>query len=136
MTYNFWKIIFNAWGVLLVLIVFDDLSKGTINILNVTLLGVGVMGLYGLAFNKPIARQRFWRIFFIGLAALSSVVIPLGVVSMVMNLFGPEATLSVADVSTGRFAMIGFYFVMYGFLLRGLFLYAFRRDPLWGESTE
>ncbi|MFC1750471.1 hypothetical protein ACFL2V_16880 [Pseudomonadota bacterium] len=134
MTYNFWKLVFNVWGVLLVLMVLDDLSNGSINLFNLTILGFGIVGLYGLAFNKAVASQRFWRIFFIGLSALSSILIPLGIISMVLNLYGPDSTLSVDDVSAGRILFIGFYFAMYGFLLRGLFLYTFRRDALWVDQ--
>ncbi len=134
MTNKFWKIIFNIWGILIVLMIINDLMKDTINLFSLSLLGLGSTGLYGLAFDKTIASQRFWRIYFIGLAALSSILIPLGVISAFLTLNNPETAANLGEIGIGRLIFIGFYFTMYGFLLRGLFLYAFKRDALWPST--
>jgi hypothetical protein len=116
-----WKIIFNIWGVIFVLTIISNLSEGTIDIFNTVILAIGLTGLYGLAYEKAIWSQRFWKIFFIALLALTGIIFVMVGLSVVVDLSSPSEEVQSSGISVWQVLIGGIYLVFYFLQIYGLY---------------
>ena len=123
-----WKVFF-FFSCLLTLLVIagivfaETIPASLLEFLDFTISIIGFVGLFGLAFNRAIGRQNFWKYFFYFNI----------LVSIVVFVFFPIAGIEMYGQPVELNAEYAFA-LAYGLIfIWGLYLYGFKRPLIWGR---
>ena len=130
-----WKTIFYIWGTLFVLTIISDVAMGNIDVFNTAILALGLIGLYGLSFNKAILTQMLWQVFSIVLVALIGITLGVVTISVLSNIKDIDSDMQLSTVNVWQLLPGIIYFIMFLIQMYGIYLYAYKRESLWKSHT-
>ncbi len=126
---TWWKVFFFINILIMPLAVFGfalsgDFKLSIVEYIDLLISFVFIVGLFGLAFNKALGTQAFWKYFFYVLL----------VDSIIINLIFPVAGIE----SYGQKGTIDIYFfignLFTGLVLWASYLYGFKRPQIWNRT--
>jgi hypothetical protein len=85
---------------------------------------IGMVGLFGFAYQRPIGSARIWRLAFSALVAWH-------LVCVASSAFGGRQQLQALDATLGIAAIAALAVVLFGPAYMALFRYGYRESGLW-----
>lgn len=124
-----WKAYFYLWLILIASTFFADLFEGGLltlsSAVNLLVLALGAIALFGLAFEKPLASRSLWRSLFVLQTTLAVVGLSYIFLSRIQS---PEVlNAKVIGNLLLSVLVLGPYFY-------GLYLYSYKRDSMWKRT--
>jgi hypothetical protein len=118
-----WKIFFgiSAFFILLTVIMLPFMASTYMDYVDMIVSTIGVVGLFGFAFYKPIVNVVIWRYFFY-IALVESIIYSGALVFMGIKRYGEPPSFD---------AIYAFEIVYVALYLAALYLYAYRRNYIW-----
>ena len=129
-----WKWVLPVCGVLFMIMNLPALPGDELNF-GMVVSGTSFLALYGLAYERPIWSQKFWKAFFwvfVVMCAFVAAIIGLTIASSSDQFNGGQ--IDGATAMSGNSLSVLLALLVFGIQMRGVYLYAFRRRNLWTQK--